>query len=365
MVKLLKLMHKPLLFVIGARAVPEFQGGIEKQVELLYPLLKKDFDISIAVMRKYQEVKRWDGVKIKRFLSFPHKKIEKVIYSLWATLYALITKPDIVHVHGIGAGLFLPLLKLRKIKVVLHYRSQDYYYPKWGWLGKNILRIAEIISVKSSDMIIVVSKRFENELKKRYGSVKVIYIPNIVNFSKVKDEGVLTKYGLKKKNYILSVGRITPEKNFELLIMAFKKTNLNKNLVIVGGKDKEDYYEELKKLAYSDKRIVFTGALSRKELNALYSHAYMFILASVFEGTPNVVLEAASFNIPIYLSDIPAHRELNFDPRAYFSNEKELKAILESTPILLYDSYNLLKPYNAKEVSKKISEIFKKLLRDD
>ena len=358
-------MHKPRLFVIGARAVPEFQGGIEKQVELLYPLLEKDFDISIAVMRKYQRVKKWNGIKIIRFPSFPHKKIEKVIYSLWATFYALIIKPDLVHVHGIGSGLFLPLLKLRKIRIVLHYRSQDYYYPKWGWLGKNILRIAEVVGIKSSDMVITVAKRFENELKKRYGFVSIIYVPNIINFSKVKDEGVLTKYALSKKGYILSVGRVTPEKNFELLINAFKKTKLNKNLVIAGGKDKEDYYEYLKKLASSDKRIIFTGALSRKELNALYSYAYMFVLASVFEGTPNVVLEAASFNIPIYLSDIPAHRELNFDPKAYFSDERELKAILESSPMLLYDSNNLLRPYDAKEVSEKISEIFKKLLRDD
>lgn len=358
-------MHKPKVFVIGVRAIPDFQGGIEKQAELLYPLLTDDFDITIATMRKYQKLKRWNNITIKRFFSFPHKKFEKVVYSLWATLYAVLNKPHIVHIQGIGASLFIPLLKISNIKVVLHYRSQDYYYPKWGWFGKKVLKIAERISVSLSEITIVVAERFKEELKKEYPEKNIIYIPNIVRINQNKDDSVLKKYGLKSRKYILSVGRITPEKNFELLIKAFKKSKTDKKLVIVGGKDKKDYYEKLLKLAAEDRNILFTGELSHDQLNALYDNAYMFILASVFEGTPNVVLEAASFNIPIYLSNIPAHKELRFQKGAYFANEEDLIRILKSTPKLYYNREELLKQYDAKKVTEKITEIFKKLINEN
>ena len=50
--------------------------------------------------------------------------------------------------------------------------------------------------------------------------------------------------GLTPGKYVISVGRITPEKGFDVLIQAFEKLNTDYKLVIVGGVEAESDYEE-------------------------------------------------------------------------------------------------------------------------
>jgi len=362
-------MSKPKLFVIGARAVPNFQGGIEKQVEVVYPLLCREYDIDVAVMRKYQKNKKWKHCNVIPFPSFPSKKVEKVVYSFFASLYALFKKYDLVHVQGIGSALFLPLIRLnRHTKIVLHYRSQDYIYPKWGKIGRRILKLAEKIGVKYADVVIVVAKRYKDYLQKEYKNARIIYVPNVLIKSNQQDRSILSKLKLKNKGYVLSVGRITPEKRFEWLISSYMQSELPKKgikLVIAGGEDQVAYFKKLKDMSKPLKDlIIFTGSVPRKQLNALYSNAYMFVLPSSHEGTPNVVLEAMSFGIPVYVSDIPAHKELSFPSNMYFKDEMELTRILNAPPVVLYNT-KMLNLYKPEEVVEKISEIFKKLLEED
>ena len=75
---------------------------------------------------------------------------------------------------------------------------------------------------------------------------------------------IKTKWGLKKDNYILYLGRIVPEKGLEILLQAYKKVKTDKKLVIAGApSDTETYYKNLLKMSEGDSRIVFTGFVEK------------------------------------------------------------------------------------------------------
>ena len=156
---------------------------------------------------------------------------------------------------------------------------------------------------------------------------KSFYIPNGISNIKIIDNIIiLDKYKLAKHEYILGVGRITPEKGFIDLIEAYKNIENNKyKLVIAGGVEHESsYFELLKK--HSNDNVVFTGALSSNELAILYSNARLFVLSSHNEGFPLVVLEAMNYGCDLLLNDIPATKLLDL-PEEYYYKKNNIHSL--------------------------------------
>ncbi|MGB9614662.1 MAG: glycosyltransferase [Fervidobacterium sp.] len=64
----------------------------------------------------------------------------------------------------------------------------------------------------------------------------------------------------------------------------------------------------MRKKAIHQRNIHILGYVPREKIPVLLRAADAFISLSCYEGLPLTVLEAASFNLPLILSDIPAHR---------------------------------------------------------
>ena len=65
--------------------------------------------------------------------------------------------------------------------------------------------------------------------------------------------------------------------------------------------------------------MVFTGFTTGEDLRQLYSHARAFVLPSVNEGFPMVLLEAMAYGLPILCSDIPGTRQVELPETDYFA----------------------------------------------
>ena len=269
------------IFVFGTRGFPNIQGGVEKHCEALYGKLCDSSQITVFRRKPYV-----NGDKIDSSISFidlPSTKIkgfEALIHSFLCACICIQKRPDIVHIHNIGPGLFIPLLRLFGLKVVLTYHSPNYEHSKWGVVSKQILKFSEFIALSCSNRVIFVN-RFQLDKQNQSVKLKSSYVPNGITKIEVKcDNSILTKFNLIENEYILGVGRITPEKGFIDLIKAFDDLELeDTKLVIAGGVEHEtSYYELLKK--NSNKNVVFTGSLSSDELAILYSNARLFVLSS-------------------------------------------------------------------------------------
>ena len=111
----------------------------------------------------------------------------------------------------------------------------------------------------------------------KYGVNSVLFANGIDKPENHDVDIIKDKYGLEKDSYILSLGRIVPEKGLQYLIEAFKNCKTDKKLVIAGGSESnKDYYNQLLELADGDKRIIFTGYVYGQEIQELYSNSYIF-----------------------------------------------------------------------------------------
>jgi len=108
----------------------------------------------------------------------------------------------------------------------------------------------------------------------------------------------------------LMVGRLSPNKNHQLLIKGFADYFYNYNqkavLHIVGKLGPQNYYDELIKLVNEleiNKNVVFyTDGISATKLKSLYKYADVFLMTSKHEGFCVPIVESMYFSLPIISS---------------------------------------------------------------
>ncbi len=299
---------------IGLRGIPAKYSGIEKAVEEIGArLVKKGHEVTVYCManRYIKKENSYRGIKLKYIPTINSKNFEMICYAFFSAISSALGNYNISHFHAIGPSTvsFIPKLFGKKLVVTVH--GLDWQREKWGYFAKTYLKFGEWTSVRIPHRTIVVSKTLKQYYENKY-SKKVNYIPNGINSSKyVTLRGAGKRFSIEKNRYLLFVGRLTKEKNIHLLIQAFKKLKTDKKLLIVGGSSHtDDYIRELKELAGSDKRIIFTGPIYNQLLEQIYSNAYLFILPSTLEGLPVVLLEALSYGNEVLVSDIPENMEV-------------------------------------------------------
>jgi glycosyltransferase involved in cell wall biosynthesis len=371
--------HKDI-FVIGTRGIPNIQGGVEKHCEQLYPLVSK-YGFTFTVFNrlpyfsKLNKPSNWNGVKLIYLWSPKKRNIETFVHTLLSSLFCIIKRPKIVHLHNIGPALFIPIIKLFKIRTILTYHSINYEHQKWGNFAKTILKIGEKIGLKYADRIIVVSKTTKKMLEKKYGRMEMTYIPNGVNIQDPLPMGkYLNIYNLEPKKYIFTACRFVPEKGLHDLILAYNNIeNKNFKLLIAGdGEYETEYVKEIKKSTINSTDIVLTGYISGKPLRELFSNALLFILPSYSEGTPIALLEAMSYGLPVLVSDIPQNRDLNLPKYRYYKVGDILELstkILKLSKIGISDEERriqfsiLQKKYDWNIVAKETYKVYQNLIK--
>lgn len=175
----------------------------------------------------------------------------------------------------------------------------------------------------------------------------------------------LQTLGVEPGKYIVAVGRITPEKGFDYLIKAFGKAGLaDYALVIAGGVEAESSYgEELRELS-KGLNVVFAGFVQGERLESLYTNARLYVLSSVNEGFPLVLLEAMSYGLDVLVSDIPATHLVELEEDDYFE-----KANVDDLAQRLQDKINKplvkrhydLDDFDWQKIAEKTNEIFRSL----
>jgi 1,4-alpha-glucan branching enzyme len=232
-------------------------------------------------------------------------------------------KFDLVHFNE-------PHIILRKPKVpvvsTLHSTQVNEMKLKWlhprtletvGDIGDVILKssvgsICDLFTTRATDKIICPSYPFA-KLIKSYCFVdehKIHVIPNGIDLEaidKIKnnDSSILDKYGLKRDNYLLFIGRLSILKGVQYLIKTFrtiKKDYSDLKLAIVGTGDSENL---LRNLAHGIADIVFTGYVGTPvDKKLLYENCIAVVVPSLYEALPMVILEAMAYGKAVIASDV-------------------------------------------------------------
>lgn len=364
---------------VGLRGIPGVMGGVEKHCEHLYTrmaALDDDLQIQVVGRKAYladplQPVK---GVEVVALWCLRNKYLEAVLHTFMAVLYArFVARADMVHIHAIGPGLFAPLARILGMKVLFTHHGAAYHWQKWNRFARWLLRMGERWALRWSQATVIVSASLCAKLKRQYPDFeqKMIYIPNGAEMIKQQAPDAPThplfeQFGLTPGHYILTVGRLVPEKGFQDLIDAHRIAGSNRTLVIVGSADHPDEFSR-NLLGQQRDGVVFTGFQSGDALAALFSNAALFVLPSHHEGLPIAALEAISAGCPVMLSDIEPNRDIRLPPQCYFP-VKNCEALAEklsgpSYAHLRVETDAILARYNWDTIALQTLSCLKNILR--
>ena len=335
----------PLIFVVGARGVPDVEGGAEKNAEMLFPLVVAGgYRVALVGLEENIKSETFQGVRLLKAPRSRFLKTDKLLYYVTAVFMAMRLKPRIVHFQGLGSALFLWAYKLMGAKTVVRYGSADYLVGKWGMLGRLGFLVSEY-QLRFADAVIAVTPALAERLSRRGIKTNVHVIANAAD-PLPADAGANAPEG----DYILTVGRVTAQKNVANLIRGYERFAQDHpgapKLMIAGGLDEADYVAELQPLL--TERTVLAGKFARSAMSPLYQGAKLYINASLHEGSSNAVLEAIGAGCSILLSDIPENRDFGLPDHCYFNPNSEraiadaLKRALEDPAAFIADARQYL-----------------------
>lgn len=178
-----------------------------------------------------------------------------------------------------------------KVAEVEGKRIQALVFP---WLEKLILprMDAVVVTTPSLQQKLVIKKVAHPYL-----------IPNSV------DTDLFRPTNVKKTISILFVGRLTQQKNLELLLRSVQKIPMkNLKLTFIGSGSEREKLQLMAKKAGIDLRILMN--IPHKNLVSYYNKAKVFVLPSRIEGHPKVLLEAMSCGLAVVGADVEGIRGL-------------------------------------------------------
>lgn len=328
-------------------------AGAQKAVLKLYDYLKSDFNVKIIYLY-VQDEEYYKNVQTSyNVLTLMKNRNKKELVNL-LNIRNIVkdSKIDLVFTYTHWSNILVPLLLFGlSIKIIANKRGALWKYPKVRFLESLILKINKV------EKVICVSKSLYDEALKvqKVEESKIIHIPNGISCSKMHNNIIKNQLILK----ILFVGRLHEQKGIKYLLEGFNQVILNGNrniqLTICGDGDLKQYVYEFIKTNNLSNFIDVKGNI--KNINDYYISHDILISTSLWEGFPNVLLEASCFELPIIATGIDGNLELIEHKKTGYiikdTNSKEVKESLEYA----YHNYNKFQ-YYAKELKTVLREKF-------
>lgn len=312
---------------LGSKGLPS-KSGTERVVEAIVSRLIGKHEITVYCDSRYTpKGTKVDGIHLIRIFTIKGKHIQATSLFFLSALHALLSRYDLIHVHGTDACFVLPILRLKyRVVSTAHGVPGRLKRLKWGRAARFLIRLMEYPFVYLSNYATSVSRLDTDYLKARYKR-NVIYIPNgvdrCIEFDLEKVGSKLLQVGLEPGNYLMfAAGRIDPTKGCHLVLEALNQIGNPFKLVIVGDLNQvPSYSDHLRKIA-DENQVVFIPPISdRQLLFGMIKQARLFIFPSTDEGMSMMLLEAASLQTPIICSDIPENKIVMQDNVLYFHSE--------------------------------------------
>jgi len=281
-------------------------GGVEKNFILVSNYLaKKLSDISIITASKKYIQKFDKKINIicpkSSYWEYLSRRT-KYLICIFLLIFELKKRKQIV-VFCFQANIYCIILcKLFKTKIIVRSNSS----PS-GW-SQNLIKIFIYKKVlRMADKIMVNSMEFKKQFKNRFHlKTKCIYNPlNIKEISKLSKNKINENFFDKTTLKIINVGRFVDQKDQLTLLNAINhlKKKVNLKLIIIGGGPNK------KKILNYIKSNNLTRVVKIKNFTQnpypYFLKADLFILSSLYEGLPNVLLESIALNKFVISSNCP------------------------------------------------------------
>lgn len=273
--------------------------SVENEVSIITTIVGKiEYDLNEKIKYYSLDNSTEKGNFIKRNIQRV-KKLNKLIKEI---------NPDII-ISFLPEPTYRVMLVnyFRKKKTIISVRN-DPQKEYNSFFKKNLVKLL----YSKADGFVFQTDDAKNFFNKKIRERSVV-IPN-----PIKNEFICERYSGAREKTVVTVGRLSSQKNHKLLLRGFQKFVSKNNeyvLKIYGdGELKEKLIDYAKSLNISS-NVIFMGNKDNIK-NEIYKSA-AFVLSSDYEGMPNALMEAMALGIPCISTDCPSG-----GPRFLFNGEK-------------------------------------------
>lgn len=359
------------IVILGTRGIPANYGGFETFVEELSKrLVKNGHSVTVYARKGLNKFDTffYEGVKVIVLPTIRHKYLDTVVHTFFSVFHAIFTKADIMFFCNSINSIFMAMPRIFGKKCIINVGGLEWKRKKWGFFGRFAYKVSELLSIQFSNAVVTDSKVLKAYYKGKF-NINTNYISyganKRINFE--DDDGLLNKFGLIGKRYMLYVSRLEPENNAHIVIKAYEKVNTEIPLVIAGDAPyAKKYISQLHNTR--DSRIKFLGRISKNECNVLLSNSYLYIHGNEVGGTNPALLQAMACGNCVLVNGVNFNIEVIGDAGIWFEQnniidlKNKIEFLLKSPEVA--DRYRLLarerveRYYNWGDVANSYEELF-------
>lgn len=308
--------------MIGLKGIPAKWGGMEKYVEEIGKrLVQRGHEVTVFGSKWYcadAHNLNTFGMRVRPLPTLHAQATDALSNALIASLLIIAGRFDVVHMHGYASYFFIPLLKTfgKKCVITAHGVESGWDNPKYSSFARNVVKKAYMTGLTKADAVTTVAEHLSRTIRTMSEISAQVMPSGLDEVTSLPPRIIAEKHGLRGNDFLLFLGRIDPIKRADWLLDLADIVGPNLKIVIAGGAQDaatDAYYQEMRRRASGDARIIFTGPVTGAEKSELLSNCFCMIAPSQYEGLPITVLEAASYSRCCLASDIPAHREIIVD----------------------------------------------------
>lgn len=357
---------KPInVFMIGLRGYTQNYGGWEAFAQGLFNNWTND-DIQWWAYEKVDSVDKEEIVTVNNIICvrvFEGETGSSAMpkYDLHCTnLTCLFVKshqianPIMYHLGvRIGPLLWLKRLSIKKlgIKMAENPAGAEWRRTKWGKLLQAYLYVSAVMMAKSTDCLICdnegIRELYERMLRGRkplleYVAYGVESVPRVMEPVPEKVQDFFDKWGIKKDEYYLILGRYIPENNYEMMFKGFIKSKSPRKLLVITNYKTEiqKFHEHIRQSTQyeKDNRVIMAGTLYDSEiLHYIRQYAHGYIHGHSVGGTNPGLLEAMAETDVNICYKVNFNKYVGDKAALYFGSEDELASIIEKVDIMSKD----------------------------
>jgi glycosyltransferase involved in cell wall biosynthesis len=285
--------------ISGIRGVPANFGGSETAAEEIGRRLAAAGHSVVVYCRKHNSTTSaewYQGMRRVVLPSINRFNFDTISHSALAALHMRFRDTaDIMHFHGVGNALLIPLLWGSGKRVVVTIDGPDWERPKWGRLARFALKLGARMGARWADRLIIDNHPSIGYFKREFG-VTGTYIPYGADATLPISTDYLPSLGLTSGRYLLFVGAFVPDKGPDLLLEAFRHVVTDMPLVMVGDSPFfPEFRASIAAAAERDPRVRILGYVYGEHYRELLAGAYAYVHPLRSDGTSPALLQAMAY----------------------------------------------------------------------
>jgi len=323
------------IVMLGTRGVPARYGGFETAIEEIGKrLAARGHEVTVYCRGAEEPIDTYEGMSLVHLPAARKKALETLSHSFLSVGHLAVRRRsyDAAFLFNAANAVFLPALRLRRVRTAVHVDGLEWKRAKWGGAGRHYYRSAESLSVRWGDALIADAQGIADYYRDEFGAPTdlIAYGAPILTD---RDDSRIGELGLSGRGYHLVVARFEPENHVLEIVRGYRASSATLPLVVVGSAPYADEYTaDIDRAAAGDDRIRLLGGVWDQDLlDDLYARSAGYLHGHSVGGTNPSLLRAMGAGAPVVAFDVSFNREGLADLGRYFDGPAAVTEQVEAT----------------------------------